>query len=104
MVLATSCPPNFHLALFNRWQYAAVLGGFTAHLEVVIRFEGNFANSALGGFLVAVVSGHHTYHKRPVRGKNDAYIVPHSFQFSRLVRYLNIVGQQTWNVTLLQRR
>src|SRR6266487_3388777 len=92
------------LASFSRRQYAAVLGSLAAHVEVAIRFESNFANGALGSFLVPVVSGHHAHRKRPVLRKNDTGVRPHTFQFSRLVSYLNAIGEIARDITLFQRR
>src|SRR5437667_8161943 len=86
---ARSAAPYHQFRSFR--QNAAILGGFAAHLEVVIRFESNFADGALGGFLVAVERGHYADRERTVGRKNDAYIVPHGFQVARLIGDLNAV-------------
>src|SRR5205807_528133 len=62
---------TFRLRLFERRQNTTVFGGFAAHLEVVVRFESDFANSTLGSFFVTVISRHHTYRKRTIFGEHD---------------------------------
>src|SRR5262249_28550708 len=94
---------NFHLSVFGLWQRPPILCGFAAHFKIAIRLERNLADGALGGPFVAVVSSHDADRKWPVRHENDARIGSNGLQFSRLIRYLNILRQETRDVALLRR-
>src|SRR5205814_6234769 len=106
--ILTSCSENARqipsLSRFERRKYSTVFGSLATHVEVAIRFESNLTNVMLGSFLIAVVGSHYTYGKGPVLRKNDTRVCPDTFQFSRLVSYLNTFGHVTRKVTLLQCR
>jgi hypothetical protein len=70
--VGTRLPRNLWLPLLCRRQYAAVFGGFAAHFEIAIRFECDFANGALGSFLVAIVCSHDTDNEGTILGEYDS--------------------------------
>src|SRR5579863_6300090 len=75
-----------------RRDHAAVWRGPAEAIEHLVGNVGNMDDGLAAVALMAQVSGHHTDDVRAAAGKDDAGIVPHTFEFAGLVGDTKIFG------------